>query len=154
MPVIRSFTASDIAVIMQNISGIRMMIPNHVKLLPAERRSLFKLNTKRKDFAENALRYMKQNPDSVPVSLDVSACHNYLQMYHQYNELIDELEKLKKQMEDVKLHIGNEVMNITKTYFHSTRFAIEAGRKQLEPIYEQLKTDYAVGRNSRQSVAV
>ena len=145
---IRTFTASDIAVIMQHISGIRMMLPNHVKLKSTERRSMFKLNAKKQEFVNTALKYMKTKPDTVPLGIDVSACNNYLQLYHQYNELINELDKIKKLMDDVKLQLGNEVMNATKAYFHNAKFATQSGVKAAEPIYQQLKMNYAVGRNS------
>lgn len=153
MPPIRTFTGSDIAVIMQNISGIRMMLPNHVKLKPAERRSMFKLNTKKQAFVEAALKFMKTRPETVPPFIDVPTCNNYLQLYHQYEELIYELEKIQKLMDDVKLQLGNEVMNMTKAYFHNARFASQSGIKTADPIYQQLKTNYSVGRNSKKNVA-
>ena len=149
---IRTFTASDIAVIMQNISGIRMMLPNHVKLNPSERRSMFKLNSKKQLFVEAALKYMKTRPETVPPNIDVTTCNNYLQLYHQYEELITELEKIQKLMDDVKLQLGSEVMNMTKAYFHNARFASQSGVKNAEPIYQQLKTNYAVGRNSKKNI--
>ncbi len=98
---------------------------------------------------ESALKYMKTQPDTVPPFVDVSTCDNYLQLYHQYTELILELEKVKKQMEDVKLQIGNDVMNMTKAYFHNAKFASQSGIRGAEPIYKQLKMNYAVGRNSK-----
>jgi len=111
MSTIRNFSASDIALMMQHISGIRMMLPNHIKLNPSERRSLFKLNSKKEAFVEAALKYMKTQPDTVPSYVDVALCSNYLNMYHQYSDLIVEMNKLTKLMEDVKVKIGNDVMN-------------------------------------------
>lgn len=152
MPSIRSFTGSDIAVIMQNISGIRMMLPNHVKLKPSERRSMFKLNMKKHVFVESALNYMRTKPETVPSYIDIATCNNYLQLYHQYEELITELEKIQKIMEDVKLQVGNDLMNMTKAYFHNTKFASQSGVKIADPIYQQLKMNYAVGRNSKKEI--
>jgi len=151
---IKCFTASDVAIIMQNISGIKMMLPNHIKLKPEQRRSMFKLNQKKHVFVESALKFMRTMPDTVPNYVKVSDCNNYLQLYHQYNELICEIDKIKKQMEDVKLQIGNDVMNITKAYFHNTRFAAQSGVKKAEPIYEQLKMNYAVGRNTKKELSI
>lgn len=148
---IRTFTASDVAIIMQNISGIRMMLPNHVKLKPEVRRSMFKLNSKKQAFAEAALKYMQTKPDTVPQHINVTTCNNYLQLYLQYVELINELEKIKRLMEDVKLQLGNEVMNMTKAYFHNARFASQSGVVSSEIIYQQLKKKYAVGRNSKKN---
>jgi hypothetical protein len=62
------------------------------------------------------------------------------------------LEKIQKLMDDVKLQLGNEVMNMTKAYFHNARFASQSGVKTAEPIYQQLKTNYAVGRNSKKNI--
>jgi len=154
MTSVRNFSASDIAKIMQHVSGIRMMLPNHIKLNPSERRSLFKLNAKKELFVEAALKYMKTQPDTVPTCVDVALCANFLNMYHQYSELIDELDKIKKLMEDVKVKIGSDVMNMTKAYFHNARFASQSGVKKAEPIYEQLKMNYAVGRNSKRKITI
>jgi hypothetical protein len=154
MSTIRNFSASDIALMMQHISGIRMMLPNHIKLNPSERRSLFKLNSKKEAFVEAALKYMKTQPDTVPSYVDVALCSNYLNMYHQYSDLIVEMNKLTKLMEDVKVKIGNDVMNMTKAYFHNARFASQSGIKKAEPIYKQLKMNYAVGRNSKKTALV
>jgi len=148
---LRSFTASDLTIFMQHLSGIRMMLPSQVKLLPAERRSMFKLNSKKHVFVESALKYMKMHPEMVPAGVDVSTCNNFLLLYHQYTELLEELEKVKTQMEDVKLQIGNNVMKMTRAYFQNTRFASQSGIRHAEPIYQQLKMNYAVGRNSRKS---
>jgi hypothetical protein len=144
---IKCFTASDVAIIMQNISGIKMMLPNHIKLKPEQRRSMFKLNQKKHVFVESALKFMRTMPDTVPNYVKVSDCNNYLHLYHQYNELICEIDKIKKQMEDVKLQIGNDVMN-------NTKFAAQSGVKKAEPIYEQLKMNYAVGRNTKKELSI
>ena len=47
------------------------------------------------------------------------------------------------------MQIGNDVMNMTKAYFHNVKFAAQAGVKEAQPIYQQLKMSYAVGRNTK-----
>ena len=47
----RSFVGSELMSIKQNIAAVRNMIPNNIKLKPSERRSMFKLNTKRQETA-------------------------------------------------------------------------------------------------------
>lgn len=94
---------------------------------------------------------MQTQPDTVPRHINITTCNNYLHLYLQYVELINELEKIKRLMEDVKLQLGNEVMNMTKNYFHNARFASQSGVKSSEIIYQQLKKKYAVGRNSKKN---
>ena len=107
----RSFIGSELMSIKQNIAAVRNMIPNSVKLKPSERRSMFKLNTKRQEFVQKAIQNMRKSPNTVPSFVDVTVCNNYVHLYGQYTELLDELEQVKNKLEDAKLVIGNEIMN-------------------------------------------
>ncbi|MCK9403496.1 MAG: hypothetical protein M0Q26_08860 [Chitinophagaceae bacterium] len=144
----RSFIGSELMSIKQNISAIRNMIPNNIKLKPSERRSMFKLNTKRHEFVEKAVQFMRKNPNTVPNFVDVTVCNNYVHLYGQYTELIDELEQVKTKLEDAKLVIGNEILKQTRAYFQNSKNASESGNEVLAKIYKELKPHYAVGRNT------
>jgi len=148
----RSFVASELMSIKQNIAAVRNMVPNNIKLKPSERRSMFKLNTKRHAFVEKAVQFMRKNPNTVPSFVDVMECNNYVHLYAQYTELIEELDAVKTKLEDAKLVIGNEIMKQTRAYFQNSKNASESGNEQLTRIYKELKPHYAVGRNSRKSV--
>lgn len=145
----RSFVASELMSIKQNIAAVRNMIPNNVTLKPSERRSMFKLNSKRHEFVEKAVQYMRKNPTTVPTFIDVTICNNYVHLYQQYAELLEELDQVKTKLEDAKLVIGNEIMKQTRAYFQNSKNAAESGNEQLDKIYRELKPHYAVGRNSR-----
>jgi hypothetical protein len=140
--------------IKQNIAAVRNMIPNNVTLKPSERRSMFKLNSKRHEFVEKAVQYMRKNPTTVPTFIDVTICNNYVHLYQQYAELLEELDQVKTKLEDAKLVIGNEIMKQTRAYFQNSKNAAESGNEQLDKIYRELKPHYAVGRNSRKERAI
>jgi len=124
------------------------MLPQNIKLKPTERRSMFKLNDKKKEFVEKAVLYMRKNPATVPSYVDVNTCNNYVQLYKQYNELIHELDEVRTRMEDAKLLLGNEILKQTRAYFHNSKNAALSGSEQFNQIYKELKPHYAVGRNS------
>ena len=145
----RSFVGSELMSIKQNIAAVRNMIPNNIKLKPSERRSMFKLNTKRHEFVEKAVQYMRKNPNTVPTFIDVTICNSYVHLYGQYSELLEELDQVKTKLEDAKLVIGNEIMKQTRAYFQNSKNASESGNEQLAKIYKELKPHYAVGRNSK-----
>jgi hypothetical protein len=145
----RSFVASELMSIKQNIAAVRNMIPNNINLKPSERRSMFKLNTKRHEFVNRAVTYMRKNPTTVPGFIDVTICNNYVHLYGQYSELLEELDAVKTKLEDAKLVIGNEIMKQTRAYFQNSKNAAESGNEQLDKIYRELKPHYAVGRNSK-----
>jgi hypothetical protein len=140
--------------IKQNIAAVRNMIPNNVTLKPSERRSMFKLNSKRHEFVEKAVQYMRKNPTTVPTFIDVTICNNYVHLYQQYAELLEELDQVKTKLEDAKLVIGNEIMKQTRAYFQNSKNAAESGNEQLDKIYRELKPHYAVGRNSRKEKGI
>ena len=98
----RSFIGSELMSIKQNIAAVRNMIPNSVKLKPSERRSMFKLNTKRQEFVQKAIQNMRKSPNTVPSFVDVTVCNNYVQLYGQYTELLDELEQVKTKLDKTK----------------------------------------------------
>ena len=145
----RSFIGSELMSIKQNISAVRNMIPNNIKLKPSERRSMFKLNTKRLEFVEKAVQFMRKNPNTVPAFVDVMECNNYVHLYAQYSELLAELEQVQTKLEDAKLVIGNEILKQTRAYFQNSKNASESGNELLGKIYRELKPHYAVGRNSK-----
>ena len=145
----RSFVGSELMSIKQNIAAVRNMIPNIVKLKPSERRSMFKLNTKRHEFVQKAVQYMRKNPNTVPTFIDVTICNSYVHLYEQYAELLEELDQVKTKLEDAKLVVGNEIMKQTRAYFQNSKNASESGNEQLDKIYQELKPHYAVGRNSK-----
>lgn len=149
MTAFRSFIGSELMSIKQNIAGIRNMIPNNIKLQASERRSMFKLNTKRHEFVQKAVQYMRRNPNTVPTFIDVTVCNNYVNLYAQYGELLEELDQVRTKLEDAKLVIGNEIMKQTRAYFQNSRNASQSGNEQLDKIYKELKPHYAVGRNSK-----
>ena len=84
----RSFVGSELMSFRQHIAALRNMLPQNIKLKPAERRSMFKLNDKKKEFVEKAVLSMRKNPATVPSYVDVNTCNNYIQLYKQYNELL------------------------------------------------------------------
>jgi len=137
--------------IKQNIAAVSNMIPKNIKLKPSERRSMFKLNTKRQEFVEKAVQYMRKNPNTVPTFIDVTECNNYVHLYGQYGELLLELEQVKTKLEDAKLVIGHEIMKQTRAYFQNSKNAAESGNELLGKIYKELKPHYAVGRNSKKA---
>jgi len=147
----RSFIGSELMSIKQNIAAISNMIPKNIKLKPSERRSMFKLNTKRQEFVEKAVQYMRKNPNTVPTFIDVTECNNYVHLYGQYGELLLELEQVKIKLEDAKLVIGNEIMKQTRAYFQNSKNAAESGNELLGKIYKELKPHYAVGRNCKKT---
>ncbi len=149
MPSFRSFIGSELMSIKQNIAAVSNMIPKNIKLKPSERRSMFKLNTKRQEFVEKTVQYMRKNPNTVPTFIDVTECNNYVHLYGQYGELLLELEQVKTKLEDAKLVIGNEIMKQTRAYFQNSKNAAESGNELLGKIYKELKPHYAVGRNSK-----
>ena len=147
----RSFIGSELMSIKQNIAAVSNMIPKNIKLKPSERRSMFKLNTKRQEFVEKAVQYMRKNPNTVPTFIDVTECNNYVHLYGQYGELLLELEQVKTKLEDAKLVIGHEIMKQTRAYFQNSKNAAESGNELLGKIYKELKPHYAVGRNSKKA---
>ncbi len=149
MPNFRSFIGSELLAIKQHLASVKSIIPEKMKLAPSERRSMFKLHLKRRDFARNALALMRRNPSSAPSFVDIQACNNYMQLYDQYSELLQEVDAVKKQLEDARLLVGHEILKQTRSYFQNAKNGADSGDKQFETIYQSLKPFYAVGRNSK-----
>ena len=154
MPSFRSFVGSELMSIKQHISAVRNMIPNNIKLKPSERRSMFKLNTKRQEFVQKAVQYMRRNPGTVPPFIDVNICNSYVHLYEQYAELLEDLNQVTTTLQDARLVIGNEIMKQTRAYFQNSKNASQSGNEQLDKIYKELKPHYAVGRNCKKEEAV
>jgi hypothetical protein len=149
MAVFRNFVGSELMSIRQHISALRNMIPSPVKLKPTERRSMFKLNSKRTVFVEKAVQMMRKGPNTVPAFVDVAMCNSYLNLYEQYAGLTQELEEIKTKLEDAKLLIGHEIMQQTRAYLQNAKNGSAAGLDEFTQICKELNPHYAVGRNSK-----
>ncbi|HJV20980.1 MAG TPA: hypothetical protein VJ552_13935 [Sediminibacterium sp.] len=148
----RSFIGSELMLIRQHISALRNMIPGSVKLKPEQRRSMFKLNTKRQTFVQKAVQFMRRSPNTVPSFVDVAKCNSYLHLYDQYAELLGEVELIRTKLEDAKLLIGKEILQQSRAYFQHSKNAAASGIEEFKIIYEELKPHYAVGRNSKKII--
>jgi len=145
----RSFIGSELLNIKQHLSAVKNVIPNKVQLAPSQRRSLFKLHLKRKDFALKAIALMRKSPASAPSFVDIQSCNNYMQLYEQYTELLVEVDAVKRDLEDARLMVGHEILKQTRSYFQNAKNGADSGDIHFEKIYKTLKPFYAVGRNSR-----
>ncbi len=145
----RGFIGSELLAIKQHLASIKSAIPNKVKLLPSERRSLFKLHLKRKDFALKAIALMRKSPSSAPSYVDIQACNNYMLLFEQYTELMVEVDAVKRHLEDARLLVGHEILKQTRSYFQKAKNGADLGDHHFEKIVESLKPFYAVGRNSK-----
>ncbi len=152
MPSFRSFVGSELIAIEQHLSALKSIIPNRVKLKPSERRSMFKLNTKREVFVNKSVQLMRKSPKSVPDYVEVSACNHQLHLYEQYADLLNQVDEIKQKIEDAKLLIGNEILQQTRAYFQHAKTASAAGAEDYTAIYNELNPHYAVGRNSKKSI--
>ena len=148
MPSLRSLVGSELMLVKQHISGIRQIVPNHIRLSASERRSLFKLNAKRQEFVQKSFNYMRQHSSELPSFIDIAGCNNDLHLYQQCAEVIKELEQLQEKLEDARVFLGNRIMKQTRGFFLHARGAAEAGHKGFQDVYDDLKPHYAVGRNS------
>lgn len=149
MATFRSFIGSELLAIKQHLAAVKSIIPDKVKLAPSERRSLFKLHLKRKDFAFKAINLMKRSPSTAPSFVDIQSCNSYMQLYEQYSELLVEVEAVKRNLEDARLLVGHEILKQTRSYFQNAKNGAVSGDHHFEKIYESLKPYYAVGRNSK-----
>lgn len=148
MAALRSLVGSELTLIKQHIAGIRQMVPHQIRLTAAERRSLFKLNTKRQNFVQKSLQHMRQHTGSLPAYIDVSTCNNDIHLYNQCAEVLEELAQLQSKLEDARVFIGNRVMQQTRAFFLHARTAAESGNTAYKKVYEDLRPHYAVGRNT------
>ena len=148
MASIRSLVGSEITLIKQHIAGIRQIVPNQIRLTAAERRSMFKLNTKRQDFVQKSLQHMRKHTSSLPAYLDISTCNNDIHLYNQCVEVLEELEQLQSKLEDVRVFTGNRVMQQTRAFFLHARSAAESGNIAYKKVFKDLRPYYAVGRNT------
>ena len=145
----RGFIGSELLAIQQHLASIKSAIPNKVKLAATERRSMFKLHHKRKDFALKAIALMRKSPSSAPSFVDIQACNNYMLLYEQYTELMIEVEAVKRHLEDARLLVGHEILKQTRSYFQNAKNGADHGDIHFEKIFHSLKPFYAVGRNSK-----
>ena len=91
---------------------------------------------------------MRKHTSSLPAYLDISTCNNDIHLYNQCVEVLEELEQLQSKLEDVRVFTGNRVMQQTRAFFLHARSEAESGNVAYKKVYEDLRPNYAVGRNT------
>lgn len=146
---IRLLSASDMAVLHQNFSQIRQLIPTLKELKPSEKRSLFKLSASRIPFVEASIAKMKSSPSLLPNYISTTDAIKALHLYNQLLEAEVEIKKLQQKIENTKLQAGHQALKISKLFLDQNKNAAKLGFTEAENIVTQLSALHIAGRNSK-----
>ena len=91
---------------------------------------------------------INQHTACLPGYIKVASCNNDIYLYNHYTEVLEELVQLQNKLEDARVFIGNRVMQQTRAFFLHARSAAESGNVAYKKVYEDLRPNYAVGRNT------
>ena len=91
---------------------------------------------------------INQHTACLPAYIKVASCNNDIYLYNHYTEVLEELVQLQNKLEDARVFIGNRVMQKTRAFFHNAASAAEYGNVAYKKVYEDLRPNYAVARNT------
>jgi hypothetical protein len=126
-----------------------LLAPYTLALTPAERHGLPKMGEKTIGFVEKAFDFAKQNPNLVPLYLDVDAFGVDFSDAHGLWTLLNSVRQLEEGIDDTEMTAGSEAYQAALVFYHSAKAAASQDVPGAKAVYEELKTRFPQGGKRR-----
>lgn len=130
--------------ILQLIAEIKKLLPFGIKLTPAERASMAKIDDARLPFVEKSLQFGKQEPMIVPPYADLDELDKDVNLYKSMDRVDYEINSLAEMINDTRTGAGNDAYVTALSIYNSAKGAVKMGIPGTESIADELKGHFIV----------
>jgi hypothetical protein len=123
-----------------------LLAPYFVALTPAERHELPKMGEKTISFVEKAYDFAKQNPNLVPLYLDMAAFGVDFGDAHGLWTLVNSVRQLEENAGDTEMTAGSEAYQAALMFYKSVKMAAAQDIPGAKAVYEELRTRFPGGK--------
>lgn len=104
----------------------RVLVPKTIALTPAIRRELAKMGDKTFAFVEKGMELGNQNPDFVPLFVDLNEANTDFQAFKLLRMINRRIDALSQLLEDTQIQSGNEVFMVTLGIYNQIKAVVKA----------------------------
>src|SRR3990167_1996853 len=135
---------------MGHIEGLNACLMPYLKTLTTdERKELFKLGDKNQSFLDKNLEYANQNPDLVPMYLNLELMTRDVNANAQLTSYVRRLSPLVVALDDTVMLTGAESLQGAMMFYHNVKLAASNGVTKAKAIYDDLSIRFPGGRSKR-----
>lgn len=138
----QSVSAESLKKVTDAIQVINTELPFLLNLNADERKSLLKMGDKTVAFVQKALEYAKQNPQTVPVFLDMVEFEKDVQLVSSLSKVLYPVEQLAEKLDDTCKIAGSEAYAAALVYYNAAKAAAKAGVPGLKSVMDDLSSRF------------
>lgn len=108
-----TFTDEQLTAVDAALAAVESNFATLISLLPAQRRTLYKMGDKSEAFCRQTLTVLAQNPQVVPPSLGLADAQADVVALDQLRPRLHRLKRLVERAEDSETALGSDIMNVS-----------------------------------------
>jgi hypothetical protein len=124
-----------------------LLAPYIIALTPSERHELPKMGEKTVSFVEKAYDFAQQNPNLVPLYLDMTAFSTDFEDAHGLWNLVNSIRQLEENTSDTEMTAGSEAYQAALVFYKSVKMAAAQDIPGAKAVYEELKPRFPGGKH-------
>ncbi|MDR3309289.1 MAG: hypothetical protein LBS80_04970 [Tannerella sp.] len=138
-----NFTAEELSIIDKALADITSVLNGKaVNLTPKQRQQHGRLAYEMEVWVDKTYSYMQQDPQLVPLFIDMAEHTADLTAHRALSPRIDRLSGLLQSMKDTNLLLGSDIMLNSHAYYRSLREAAKANAIGASSKYADLKRQF------------
>jgi len=141
-------TKEEVMAIQQGVNQLKDTLNFLQNLTPNERKSLPKINSANKIFAEDSIHILDGKPKWIPEALDATEAKKDLKLFEQLDPIILELESLLRQMKDTQMIAGSRVYRVALSVYNLADAARKMPMEGAQSAHELLKARFTQTSNT------
>lgn len=144
------FSPEDMTAVTGHLTGLLSKLePSAFALDDDQRKRLQRLGLRNESFSRGVMELARQNPNLVPLTIDMAALERDVAAYEQLMPVLFQLQRLAKLVEDTCIALGVDVYNGSRGLYKAMKVVAEING--ISEIIEELGRRFARGSRPTQS---
>ena len=125
-----------------DLADIQSKMPFILKLSPAVKKSLPKLEDSRTPFVSKCLFYARKEPKILPPFTDLDELERDLKLFNNLQNITKEIDRLADMINDTRIAAGSDAYSAALTIYNSAKQAAKMNVPGTKAIVDDLKTAF------------
>jgi len=137
-----------------DLADIQAKMPFAIKLLPAVKKSMPKLEDARSPFVSKCIFYARKEPKILPPFINFDELERDLALFNNLQNIAKEINRLADIVNDTRIAAGSDAYTAALTIYNSAKQAARMNIPGTKAIVDDLKTSFEVTTTSDESTTV
>lgn len=137
-----------------DLADIQAKMPFAIKLSPAVKKSMPKLEDARSPFVSKCIFYARKEPKILPPFTNLDELERDLALFNNLQNIAKEINRLADIVNDTRIAAGSDAYTAALTIYNSAKQAARMNIPGTKAIVDDLKTSFEVTTTSDESTTV